>query len=60
MKLVHAYYFIIIIFAFIISDDQDKIYNLKIDLNYVCQDLSQTTDIYTHKICGNLDFPKSN
>lgn len=58
MKLIHTYYLIIIIFAFIISDDQEKIYELKLEVSYVCQDLDQLQDTYTHKVCGKLDFPR--
>lgn len=58
MKLVHAYYLIIIIFSFIISNDQEKIYELKLEVSYVCQDLDQVQDTYTHKICWKLYFPR--
>lgn len=59
MNKLYIYYFVILIWAFIISDDREIIHNLEMDLAYVCQDLDRIQDISLHKVCDKIEFPRS-
>jgi len=59
MNKLYVYYFVIIVLCFMVSNDREIIHDLEMDLAYVCQDLDRVQDIFLHKICWKIEFPRS-